>query len=156
VPAAQLRAQAGLGAAGPFSWTVGQPIPDNVLLSYARECRLLAALPERATTELQALRIGAGAIAALPGEIFVELGLALKGDSPFGAEQGATMVVGLANDYVGYVGTRKAIAEEGSYETWAARSALPAAGEGERMIAAAGTLLADLADPTAPTAPRSP
>jgi hypothetical protein len=144
VPPAQLRERAGLGDAGPFSWTVGQPIPDNVLLSYARECRLLAALPEQATTELQALRVGDGAIAALPGEIFVELGLALKGSSPFGGEAGATMVVGLANDYVGYVATRRAIAEEGSYETWAARSALPAAGEGERMIAAAGALLTDL------------
>jgi hypothetical protein len=170
-PAAELRQRAGLGREGPFSWVIGQPIPGNVLRQYAQECQLLAKLPERMETEIQALRIGNGTVVGLPGEIFVELGLALKGNqsevrgpaqgsqpgplprhrfeglglgSPEGPKPEAVLIASLANDYVGYVGTRRAIAEEGSYETWAARSSLPAAGEGERMVEVATGLLAQL------------
>jgi len=52
------------------------------------------------------------AIVALPGEVFVELGLAIKRASPFAV----TMVVELAHDTPDYVPTRKAF-QEGSYET---------------------------------------
>jgi neutral ceramidase len=167
VPAAELRQRAGLGPSGPFSWVVGQPLPDNALRLYARECQYLAALPEQLQTEVQALRIGGCAMVSLPGEPFVELGLTIKARSPFapqgkatpspaspggpaapgsaGQGQGVTFVVGLANDYVGYIGTRRAIAEEGSYETWAARSSLPAAGAGETMVDVAASLLERLA-----------
>jgi hypothetical protein len=148
VPAADLRRAAGLDLAGPFSWVVGQPLPDAVLRVYARECRHLAAMPEEMETEVQALRVGGGAIVGLPGEPFVELGLAIKQASPFGRatkRPGVTMVVALANDYVGYIATRRAIEQEGSYETWAARSALPAAGTGEAMVEAATGLLSALA-----------
>jgi hypothetical protein len=141
VPAAQRRPAAGLDARGPFSWVVGQPLPDNVLLQYAEETRLLGTLPERMETEVLALRIGECACVALPGEIFVELGLQLKGQSPFQP----TLIASLANDYIGYVPTRKAIEQEGGYETWAARSALPAAGTGEAMVALAADLLRALA-----------
>jgi hypothetical protein len=157
VPPQDLRRAAGLGRDGPFSWVVGQPLPDSVLRQYARECRLLAALPEQLETEVQVLRAGGCAIVALPGEIFVELGLAMKGTgdgAPEGPAQpvarpGAgspiTMIASLANDYVGYVATRRAIEEDGGYETWAARSALPAAGTGEAMVALARRLLAAVA-----------
>jgi hypothetical protein len=80
------------------------------------------------------------ALVGLPGEIFVELGLAIKARSPFQT----TLVGSLANDYIGYVPTRRAQLEEGGYETWAARSALPAAGTGEAMVDSAVRLLSKL------------
>ncbi|MBI3970216.1 MAG: hypothetical protein HY332_02905 [Chloroflexi bacterium] len=156
-PKATLRERAGIGPSGPFSWVVGQPLPENVLLQYARESLLLARLPEEQETEVQALRIGNCALVSLPGEIFVELGLAIKQRSPFrptaragdaatGGWQpaGVTLVASLANDYVGYVATRRALQEEGGYETWAARSSLPAAGAGEAMVDLAVDLLSKL------------
>jgi hypothetical protein len=155
VPQRQLRERAGIGPAGPFSWVVGQPLPDSGLLTYARECRLLAQLPARMETEVQVLRIGGCALVGLPGEIFVELGLAIKGRSPFATRAAldpgssladtATLIASLANDYVGYVPTRRAQEAEGSYETWAARSSLPAAGAGESMVELAVELLDGLA-----------
>ena len=150
-PSRELRGKAGLGADGPFSWVVGQPLPDNALRLWARECQLLAALPEQLETELQALRVGRAAVVSLPGEAFVELGLAIKQQSPFrtdAALPGATLIAVLANDYVGYIPTRRAIEVEGGYETWAARSSLPAAGTGEAMVEHALTLLTGLAPAT--------
>lgn len=143
-PPTELRSRAGLRPDGPFSWVVGQPLPDSVLLTYARECRLLAELPETLETEVQVLRVGDCAIVALPGEIFVELGLAIKAQSPFTAPAGATLIASLANDYIGYVATGRAIEQEGGYETWAARSALPAAGTGEAIVERAVELLRSL------------
>jgi len=52
------------------------------------------------------------AVVGLPGEVFVDLGLAIKKASPFAN----TMVVELSQDCPDYVPTRKAFAE-GSYET---------------------------------------
>ncbi len=52
------------------------------------------------------------ALVGLPGEVFVELGLAIKQASPFAN----TMVIELSQDCPDYVPTRKAFAE-GSYET---------------------------------------
>src|SRR5205085_822516 len=62
--------------------------------------------------QVQAFRLGRDtAIVGLPGEIFSELGLAIKRQSPFRN----TIVVELANDSIGYVPTAKAF-REGSYE----------------------------------------
>lgn len=145
IPARELRSAAGLGPTGPFSWVVGQPLPDNALRLWARECQLLAELPEQRETEIQALRVGRAAFVSLPGEAFVELGLAIKRESPFHPDSpsgpGATLIAVLANDYVGYIPTRRAIEKEGGYETWAARSSLPAAGTGEAMVEHALRLL---------------
>jgi hypothetical protein len=88
---------------------------------YAREILLLSEMPRQVETEIQAIAIrsafGNMAIVGLPGEIFVEIGLQIKGRSPFNP----TMTVELANDWVGYVPTKKAF-EEGGYETEFARS----------------------------------
>ena len=76
------------------------------------------------------------ALVGLPGEVFVELGLAIKKASPFPT----TMVVELSQDCPDYVPTRKAFAE-GSYETvcsWIAP------GGGEMLVAAAVELLKEL------------
>lgn len=50
-------------------------------------------------TLLQVLCIGNICIAALPGEVFVQLGLQIVAQSPFQH----TLLIGLANDYIGYV-----------------------------------------------------
>jgi hypothetical protein len=87
--------------------------------------------------EVQAFRLGPElAIVTLPGEIFVELGLAIKQQSPFKT----TLVVELANDSVAYVPTSKAFAE-GSYEVVNSRLA---PGSGERLVEAAVKLLKEL------------
>ena len=60
--------------------------------------------------ELQGFRLGDAAFVAIPGEVFVEIGLAIKRQLPR-----LTFVVGIANGYIGYVPTREAYAT-GGYE----------------------------------------
>jgi neutral ceramidase len=84
---------------------------------YARESILLSEYPERVPVTVQALRIGELAIAAIPCEVFVEIGLELKRESPFPA----TFTIELANGYNGYLPTERHH-ELGGYETWRARS----------------------------------
>ena len=84
---------------------------------YARETLLLREYPEEVSVPLQALRIGDVAIAAIPCEVFVEIGLHLKAESPFPQ----TFPVALANGYNGYLPTEAQHAL-GGYETWRARS----------------------------------
>lgn len=76
------------------------------------------------------------AIVGLPGEVFVELGLAIKEASPFSS----TIVIELCNDAPGYVPTRKAFAE-GSYETVNSRVE---SGGGETLVETAVQLLEEL------------
>ena len=67
---------------------------------------------ESVREEIQAFRLSDEvAVVTLPHEIFVELGLAIRKQSPFRT----TLVVSLANDVDFYVPTRKAFAE-GGYE----------------------------------------
>ena len=123
---------------GPFSWVVGQPIPTALVDVYARECQRLAKLPTQMTAPIQVIRLGEAAIVALPGEVFVETGMNIK------AASGATptFIVSLANGYIGYICTDKALTEEGGYETWAAMSSLPDVG----TVPAMETLVASLLD----------
>jgi hypothetical protein len=87
--------------------------------------------------EVQALCLGPDvAWVSLPGEVFVELGLALKRRSPFTR----TFLVELANESIGYIPDRRSYAE-GNYEPESARCA---AGSGERLVDAAARLLSDL------------
>ncbi len=87
--------------------------------------------------QVQAFRLSDDvALVGLPGEVFVELGLAIKRQSPFAV----TLVVELANDAPDYVPTEKAF-REGSYETVNSRIK---PGGGEAMAAAAVQLLAQL------------
>jgi hypothetical protein len=123
---------------GPFGWVVvGHPIPRNLWRLFAQETIRLAALPEAMETEVQVVRVGEAAVVGLPGEIFCALGLALKARSP----RSPVLIAELANEYLGYVPTARAIQEEGGYETWAALSALPTAGTGEALVDAAVALL---------------
>ena len=79
------------------------------------------------------------AVVLLPGEVFVELGLAIKQASPFKH----TLVIELSNDNPAYIPTEKAF-QEGSYETVNSRIA---PGGGERLVAEAVRLLKALALP---------
>lgn len=77
------------------------------------------------------------AIVSLPGEIFVELGLALKAASPFKH----TFIAELANGSIGYVPNREAY-PQGNYEVVSARAE---AGSGEKLVETALELLKELA-----------
>jgi hypothetical protein len=88
--------------------------------------------------EVQAFRLAPDvAVVTLPGEIFVELGMAIKKASPFRT----TLVIELANDAPAYIPTKRAFAE-GSYEIVNSRVA---PGGGEAMVEGANRLLNDLA-----------
>jgi hypothetical protein len=84
---------------------------------YAREATLLDAYPDKVPVKLQAHRIGELTIAAIPCEVFVEIGLDLKKTKPL--EQHFT--ISLANGYNGYLPTPEHH-RLGGYETWRARS----------------------------------
>ena len=84
---------------------------------YARETVLLGEYPESVGLVLQAIRIGDLAIAAIPCEVFVEIGLEIKEKSPFDT----TCTIELANGYNGYLPTVRQHGL-GGYETWRARS----------------------------------
>jgi len=87
--------------------------------------------------EVQVIALG-GQLAwvGLPGEIFTELGMAIKTASPFRY----TVVSELANGSIGYVPNRKAY-PEGAYESESARCG---PGSGEMLVDAAVRMLVDL------------
>jgi len=122
---------------GPFSWVVGEPIPQALVDVYAHECQRLAKLPAQMTAPVQVIRLGEAAIVALPGEVFVETGMNIKSKS----DANPTFLVSLANGYIGYICTDKALIEEGGYETWAAKSSLPAVGTVPTMEALVASML---------------
>ena len=84
---------------------------------YARETVLIQHYPDEVEMILQAFRIGDLAIAAIPCEVFVEIGLDLKENSAVKP----MFTISLANGYFGYLPTPKHHAL-GGYETWRARS----------------------------------
>ena len=84
---------------------------------YALESLALDKYPDRVPVKLQAHRIGGLTIAAIPCEVFVEIGLDLKKTKPL--EQHFT--ISLANGYNGYLPTPEHH-QLGGYESWRARS----------------------------------
>jgi len=107
-------------------------------LEEVEACKILALDAETIPLEVQVFRLGRDvAVVGLPGEVFVELGLAIKQASPFAV----TLVVELSSENPAYVPTRKAFAE-GSYETV---NSIIAPGGGEKLVEAAVRLLKSLA-----------
>jgi len=104
---------------------------------YARELKILSEenLSE-VGAEIQVIRIGDFALVGVPGELFVELGLAIKGRSPLKH----TFVAELANGYIGYIPTEEAFSQQG-YEERLARSSRVAPGAGEMIVDQALELL---------------
>ncbi len=95
-----------------------RPTQGNELVLRWRQVNLPArdlkgqpqAEPLRAT--LGAVRLGEASLVLLPGEPFVEIGLAITAASPFPC----TAVVGYAEEYIGYIPTDRAFDNRG-YET---------------------------------------
>lgn len=91
--------------------------------------------------EVQVIALGDDiAWVGFPGEMFVELGLALKHASPFQY----TMIHSIANGSIGYVPNLKAY-PQGAYEATASRCA---PGSGERLVEVATRLLVELKQPS--------
>jgi hypothetical protein len=92
-----------------------RPVPGNELVLRWRPVNLPArdlqgqpqAEPLRAT--LGAARLGEASLVLLPGEPFVEIGLAIAAASPFPF----TAVVGYAEEYIGYIPTDRAFENRG-------------------------------------------
>lgn len=103
-------------ARGILAKAQGRPL-KGVEEVYARETVLLANYPDTVRMKLQALRVGELGIAAIPCEVFTEIGLAIKKSSPLKP----TFTIELANGYNGYLPT-PAQHKLGGYETWRARS----------------------------------
>ena len=89
-----------------------------------------ARLGKPLAVEVQVISLGRElAWVSLPGEVFVELGLAIKRGSPYRT----TICAELANGSVGYIPTRTAY-PQGNYEVVSSRCA---AGSGEKLVDAA-------------------
>jgi hypothetical protein len=119
--------------------TFGQPgaAPFLELVNAFKVIEVAAAAGKPLEAEVQVIALGKDlAWVALPGEIFVELGLEIKRRSPFRQ----TIVVSLTNGSPGYVPDRKAYAE-GAYEVISARVA---EGAGELLVEAAVRLLGEV------------
>jgi len=94
----------------------GQLIPWTADI-YTREAVLLSEYSAQVPIILQTFRIGDLGIAAIPCEVFAEIGLELKRKSPLHP----SFTIELANGYNGYLPTPAQHAL-GGYETWRARS----------------------------------
>jgi neutral ceramidase len=85
---------------------------------YYANCTVdLAGYPDTENLILQSLQIGDLGIGAIPCEVFVEIGLAIKAQTPFKK----SFTISLANGYNGYLPTEDQHAL-GGYETWRAKS----------------------------------
>ncbi len=113
---------------------------ELTFLEQVEAYKILAIEMRRSVTiglEVQVFRLSSDvAVVGLPGEVFVDLGLAIKRASPFAT----TLVIELCQDAPGYIPTKKAFAE-GSYETVNSRIA---PGGGELMVEATVRLLKEL------------
>jgi neutral ceramidase len=86
---------------------------------YATRTLEMANYPPDIAIPIQALRVGDVGIAAIPTEVFVEIGLEIKKRSPFRP----SLVISLANGAYGYLPTPEQH-KLGGYETWLGTSRL--------------------------------
>ncbi|GMW01949.1 MAG: hypothetical protein AMXMBFR84_30850 [Candidatus Hydrogenedentota bacterium] len=111
---------------------------------YARETVFLSEYPATKKLILQCMRIGDLSIAAIPCEVFVEIGLAIKEKSPFDD----VFTISLANGYNGYLPTKEQHGY-GGYETWRARSSYLEVDAADTILATVLELLESLPNDTA-------
>lgn len=94
---------------------------------------------ESIPAEVQVFRVDSTtALVGLPGELFVDLGLAIKKASPFKH----TIILTVCNDRISYIPTRKGF-REGSYEV---TNSVVKPGSGEMLVSTAIKLLHQLKD----------
>lgn len=112
----------------------GVPIVDRIFA----ECllRFVAERPQVYRVPLQVLRLGPAAIAAIPGEPFVEIGLALKKTPGYDV----IFPTALANGYLSYIPLPESF-ERGGYEIRAGASNRLCRDASVRILKAFGTLL---------------
>lgn len=99
--------------------------------------------PMTVPVEIQAIRIGEAAIVAIPGELFTEIGLAIKATSPFPT----TLVSAYSNGVYFYIPTKAAF-DQGGYEINSHQNYMRHSGPTmdweRRLLDEAGGLLAQL------------
>jgi neutral ceramidase len=113
------------------------PRMETIEQVYARETVLLDEFPDKVSAPLLVLKIGDFKLAAMPAEVFVEIGLELKQKHP-----GSTLV-SLANAYHGYLPTPEQHAL-GGYETWRARSSYLEVEASTKMLTVLDEMLKEL------------
>jgi neutral ceramidase len=96
---------------------------------FAREALLLDKYPDKVQTTVQSLKLGDLAIVGLPMEVFTEIGLTIKKQSPVKN----TFTISLANGHFGYLPT-PAQHKLGGYETWRARSSYLEVEASEKIV----------------------
>lgn len=114
----------------------GGPGRDDLVKAH-RDLALQELNKRHFDTEVQVLSVGNVAMTALPGEIFVELGLSIKEHSPFEHN----LLAELANGNLGYICTAAAY-PQGAYEPTSSR-VVP--GSGEQLVRAALALQREIA-----------
>lgn len=116
------------------------PIEDDMQLRSALLAELYttdpATLPKTVDLEIQVLQIGPWTIVALPGEIYSNIGLRIKANSPFAN----TIVVELANGTHGYM-SPDMVQESGCYEGIYSNVAYTGHGTDRMLIEGATSML---------------
>ena len=125
----------------------GKQMMDQQLLSWAKGLLDLAESPSQNRTvpfEIQGIRVGEFVALGLPGEVFIEYGLNIDAESPFGV----TAVAAYTNGNVGYIPTAAAY-PEGGYEVLSAiryyGTTMPAPESEELILQTARGVLEQLA-----------
>jgi hypothetical protein len=119
------------------------PASGDVEACFARELLALHEnrAPERVSLEIQALRIADTFLWSVPGELFQQVALEVRAQSPFPKTAG----ISLANGYFGYMGTPEAYTA-GGYEVRLARSSMLESTAGTRVGETAAGLAKKLYD----------
>lgn len=121
---------------------VGGQAAESIAAVFRQMRKELAPLQgKEKTTWLQVIRIGPVAVVGIPGEMFTALGLEIKRRSPFKE----TVVVELANDWIGYIPDAEGH-RLGGYQVWTGLHSYVEPGTGERMVEQALEMLHSLAD----------
>jgi hypothetical protein len=118
------------------------PAHADPIIEVFRNMRLKLKPEQGKTREtfLQAIAIGDVAIVGVPAEYFTIFGVDIKRRSPFKH----TMVVELANDWIGYLPNREAH-QMGGYQTWMGLHSYAEEGTGERVTDEVVHMLNELA-----------
>ena len=113
--------------------------PDQIIQGFKKKRDMIAPLQGKIQkTWVQVILLGDIAFVGVPGGLFGELGMEIKRRSPFRF----TYIVGLANDYIGYMPDNEAF-NLGGYQTWA-HVAFSEKGTGEAIVNETLRMLKDL------------